>query len=124
MARTDNDKVLAAYERRYRELARELASIGFISSGSLVHRYTKCPNPDCRCRAEPPEMHGPHWQWTAKIDGKTVTRRLSEGDAQIYAEQIDNDRKMRSVIEEMRQLSAKALEVTTARTARSGKSAP
>lgn len=122
MAETDPDTVLADYERRYRELARELASIGFISSGSLLHRYTRCPNPDCRCRADPPEMHGPHWQWTAKIDGKTVTRRLTTEQAALYAEQISNDRKLRSVIDQMRRLSAQALEVETAR-ATGGKSA-
>ena len=125
MARAKTNKALADYERRYRELAGELASIGFISSGSLLHRYTKCPNPDCRCRADPPEMHGPHWQWTAKVEGKTVTRRLTDAEAALYAEQIDNDRKLRHLIEQMRHLSAKALEIETAggepETGRSGR---
>jgi hypothetical protein len=114
MAKAKTDKVLAGYERRYRELAGELALIGFISSGTLLHRYTRCPNPHCRCRAEPPELHGPHWQWTAKVDGKTVTRRLSDAEAAIYAARIDNDKKLRSLIDEMRQLSTKVLEIETA----------
>jgi hypothetical protein len=114
MAESRTSKALADYEQRYRQLAQELASIGFVSSGSLLHRYTRCPNPDCRCRAEPPVLHGPHWQWTTKVDGKTVTRRLTDAEAALYAERIDNDRRLRRIVEQMRRLSAKALEIETA----------
>jgi hypothetical protein len=27
---------------------------------------------------DPAQLHGLYWQWTAKVNGKTVTRRLSE----------------------------------------------
>ena len=62
----------------YRELAAELATIGLIHSGSVTRRYTRCATPGCKCHADPPQPHGPYYQWTAKINGKTVTRRLSE----------------------------------------------
>lgn len=29
--------------------------------------------PGCRCKADPPQLHGPYWQWTRKVAGKTVT---------------------------------------------------
>ena len=69
---------LADYEQRYRELAAELATIGLIHSGSVTRRYTRCATPGCKCHADPPQPHGPYYQWTAKINGKTVTRRLTE----------------------------------------------
>jgi len=102
---------LADYEQRYRELAAELATIGLIHSGSVTRRYTRCATPGCKCHADPPQPHGPYYQWTAKVNGKTVTRRLTETDAQLYEEWIANDRQLRHLIQQMRQIAAKATEL-------------
>jgi hypothetical protein len=105
---------LAAHRRRYRELAAQLADIGLIAAGSITRRYTRCASPGCRCRADPAQPHGPYWQWTAKIDGKTVTRRLSETEARLYQEWISNDRQLRKLITQMRTEAAKATELIMA----------
>ena len=102
---------LAEHEKRYGELAAELATIGMIHAGSVTRRYTYCGTTGCRCHAEPPQPHGPYYQWTAKVNGKTVTRRLSEAEAELYQEWIDNDRRMRRLIAQMRQVAAKAAEL-------------
>ena len=86
---------LAAYERRYRHLARRLADIGFITSGSVASRLTRCGKTSCACHADPPKLHGPYWHWTAKVDGKTVNRRLNDDEARLYTEWIANDRRLR-----------------------------
>lgn len=99
---------LAAYQDRYRQLAARIAELGLISAGSITSRYTRCANPNCRCRAEPPRPHGPYWQWTAKVDGKTVTRRLTPTEADLYQEWIDNDRQLRDLIAQMRDVADKA----------------
>lgn len=111
MARTTSEQRLVTYERRYRELAAQLADIGMISAGSLTRRYTRCTSPGCKCRADPPEPHGPYWQWTRKIDGKTVTRRLTPAEAKLYRQWIANDRRMRRIIEQMRTIAAKAADI-------------
>jgi hypothetical protein len=111
MARSNNDERLATYEKRYRELAAQLSDIGLISSGSVTRRYTRCTSPGCKCNGDPPQPHGPYYQWTAKVDGKTVTRRLSAEEAKLYKEWITNDRRMRRVIEQMRTVAAKAGEL-------------
>ena len=69
--------------------------IGLIHSGSVTRRYTRCATPGCKCHADPPQPHGPYYQWTAKINGKTVTRRLNENEAKLYQEWIANDRQLR-----------------------------
>ena len=111
MAKMSDARRLADCERRYRKLAIELAEIGFISSGSVTRRYTRCGTPGCKCHADPPEPHGPYYQWTAKVNGKTVTRRLSAEEAGLYKEWIANDRRMRKVIQKMRGVAEKAEEV-------------
>jgi hypothetical protein len=84
MPPTNTAERLADYEQKYRDLTAELATIGLIHSGSITHRYTRCATPGCKCHADPPQPHGPYHQWTAKVNGKTVTRRLTESEADLY----------------------------------------
>ena len=102
---------LNASERRYRKLARQLADIGFIASGSLAHRFNRCGKDNCACHGDPPRLHGPYWHFTAKVDGKTVNRRLSEREAELYRDWIGNDRRVRSLLAEMRAVAAEATEL-------------
>jgi Family of unknown function (DUF6788) len=108
MARSTSAGELAAYQRRYRELASQIADVGFVASGSITRRYTRCGTTGCRCHAEPPQRHGPYYQWTAKIAGKTVTRRLTDREAALYQQWIDNDRQLRALINEMRETAGHA----------------
>ena len=102
---------LRAYQRRYRALAKQLADVGYITSGSVASRYNKCGKPTCACHNDPPTLHGPYWQWTAKVDGKTVNRRLTEQQAALYNEWIANDRHVRALLAQMRAVAAKATEL-------------
>lgn len=117
MARTTPNERLASYEHRYRQLAEQLAQVGLISSGSVTRRYTHCATPGCRCHADPPKPHGPYYQWTTKLVGKTVTRRLNPTEAKLYNEWIANDRNMKRLITQMRQVAAKASEIRLAQAA-------
>ena len=102
---------LDAYQRRYRDLAARLADIGLIAAGTVTHRQTRCGKPTCRCQVNPPRLHGPYHQWTGKIDGKTVTRRLTATEAALYQQWIDNDRQLRALIRQMRDVATKATEL-------------
>jgi len=56
----------------------------------------------------PPRLHGPYWQWTAKVAGRTVTLRLSNAEAARYKEWIANDRRLRRTVEQMREVDEQA----------------
>ena len=105
---------LATCEKRYRELAGKLAEVGFVMSGSVTLRYTHCGKPGCRCQADPPQPHGPYYQWTAKKAGKTVTRRLTPREAELYQEWIENDRQLRRLVDEMHTVAGEASEIILA----------
>jgi hypothetical protein len=111
MARTSAKERLAEYDRRHRELAALIAEIGIVAAGSVTRRYTRCTSAGCRCNADPPAPHGPYWQWTAKVNGKTVTRRLTAREAQLYQEWIANDRRIRALLAQIRKVDAKASEL-------------
>lgn len=110
MARTKRPS-LADYERRYRELLEEITRLGFIRQGSLASRYNFCGKSNCRCHADPPQPHGPYFQWTAKVNGKTINRRLSAKEAELYAEWINNDRRLRALIDELRDVAEQATDL-------------
>ncbi len=106
---------LERYQRTYRalaaELAAELATVGFISPGSVVLRYTSCGKPGCRCQGDPPQRHGPYYQWSRAVAGKTVSRRLDEREAELYRAWIANRRRLEKIITKMEQTSAAAAEL-------------
>jgi len=102
---------LERYERIYRTLAAELAQIGLISPGSVVVRTTSCGKPGCRCQADPPQRHGPYYQYSRAVAGKTVSRRLDARQAELYREWIANRHHLEQIITQMEQISAEAAEI-------------
>src|SRR5215467_2399966 len=103
---------LQAHERRLHQLAQQLADSGFISSGSVVRRYAQCGTASCRCHGDPPQLHGPYWQWSYRpTGGKTVSRQLNERQALLYQEWIANRRRLLAVVTEMEEVSRQAAEL-------------
>ena len=99
---------LQAFEDELKALAGQLADVGFMSQGSVVHRYTHCAAPGCHCHADPPKLHGPYWQWSTAVGGKTVTRRINEDQAAIYKEWIANRRHALEILAQIEDLSRQA----------------
>lgn len=102
---------LERHEAKYRSLKAELGELGFISPGSLVVRETSCGRPGCRCQGDPPQRHGPYFQWSRTRDGRTESRRLDEREAELYREWIDNRRRLERIVAEMEHVSESAGEL-------------
>src|SRR5690349_4300515 len=86
-------------------IATELAAAGFALPGTLTVRAYACGKPSCRCHADPPRLHGPYAEWTRKIGGKTVTRRLSPAELTEYQPLFDNAKKLRALLAELQDLT-------------------
>jgi hypothetical protein len=96
-----------------RQIATELAAIarsGRILPGSITSRLTHCGRPGCKCMADPPQPHGPYWQWTRKVTAKTVTRWLSREQANNYQAWIENDRRVRELLSRLEAIGISAIE--------------
>jgi len=52
---------LKRFEQHHRSLLAELANIGLALRGSIGLRLNRCGNPTCRCKADPPMLHGPYY---------------------------------------------------------------
>ena len=92
-------------------LAAELAAAaGPALPGTLTVRAYACGKHRCRCHASPPVLHGPYAEWARKIDGKTVTRRLTPEQLQAWQPLFDNARKMRDLLTRIQDLTLQAVD--------------
>ncbi len=100
-----------ADERAIRRLRDELGTIDGVLPGSVVERRMRCGKAGCRCRADPPELHGPYLQWTRRgADGSTVTRYLSPEQVERYRPWFDNTRRLREIVAELDALCLRVVE--------------
>ena len=80
-------------------------AVGFALPGTLLKRQICCKKPGCRCTADPPQLHGPYYQWTRKVNGKTKTILLSATQMGRYQEWFDNAKQIRKLAAELEALS-------------------
>jgi hypothetical protein len=89
------------------------AAAGPALPGTLTVRAYACGKARCRCHADPPRLHGPYAEWTRKIDGKTVTRRLTDAELADYQPLFDNARKLRTLLAELQELTLAIVEASS-----------
>jgi hypothetical protein len=96
------------FRRAYAVLARSLANVGYIFPGSVTKRFIPCGKSSCRCATDPKQRHGPYYEWTRKVRGKTATIRLTAEQARLYQEWIKNRRGLKKILARMQDLSIRA----------------
>ena len=80
-----------ALKAQYARLKTQLARSGWISQGYVQDRG--------------PGAGGPHYQWTRKERGKTVSVALSREQYEALAEAIQNWREIERILDRMQQLT-------------------
>jgi hypothetical protein len=65
--------------------------------------------PGCRCKEDPPQLHGPYIQWTRTVAGKTVTQLLSEDQLARYQPWFENARELRELLTQLEAISIDAI---------------
>lgn len=100
--------VVSRLERRYKDLKRSMAGIGYVFPGNIAKRFSMCGNPSCRCAADESKRHGPYYEWTRKLEGKTVTVRLTAEQARLCAGWVKNRRTLKKILTQMQAVSVRA----------------
>ena len=98
------------YLKKYSLLKKKIDKIGFACTGSVSSVLNTCGNPDCRCHRDKSARHGPYNIWTRKVKAKTVTRTLTDEQAEVCRQCIQNMRKIERILEEMKELSVQFVE--------------
>lgn len=71
---------LGGLEAQIRAIKRELAALADLRPGTLTRQYTVCGSPGCRCKARPPQKHGPYYHLSYTRHGQGGTRLIQPAD--------------------------------------------
>jgi hypothetical protein len=88
------------------------AAAGPALPGTLTVRAYACGKARCRCHADPPQLHGPYAEWTRKIGGKTITRRLTEAELAGWQPLFDNAKRLRALLADLQDLTLAIVEAS------------
>jgi len=103
-------KELHSLQQQYRRLKEEVLQIGLIALGTITPRtIVRTYSNDRRKK----KTYGPYYQWTFKLQGKTITVNLKEDQAVSFQNAIDNQRKLETILAKMQELSRSILQITT-----------
>ena len=97
------------YALSFAELRTQLQDLGYFCKGTILERKMKCGQPNCACHQDPAKRHGPYWEWTYKLGGKTVNVQLSASAGPIYKAAARQHRSLKSLLNRLEALSRKAL---------------
>ena len=83
-------------------LLQQISELGDFQPGSITSATRRCGKPGCHCAKPQDPGHGPHFQLTQKIGGKTFTQNLPSPAAVRKAEaEIAEFRRFRSLTSEL-----------------------
>ena len=102
-----NDPLVALTSQRS-TLLRQITELSDFQPGSVTSTFHRCGNSGCHCAKPDDPGHGPHFQITGKIDGKTFTQSLPSLTAVRKAEgEIAEFRKYKALTGEVVEVSRK-----------------
>jgi len=87
-------------EQRIAAIKRELCALGPLRPGSLSRQYNVCGNPTCRCKANPPQRHGPYYQLSYTHQRKSSSEFVREQDLVEVERQLHNYERLRILVDE------------------------
>ena len=93
-----NRKVLAL-QREIERIKKELAELGDLRPGSLSQQYNVCGKQTCRCKASPPEKHGPYFQVSYTRKGRSGTKFVRREQVASVKRQLKNYARLRLLVD-------------------------
>jgi hypothetical protein len=96
--------------RRHQTLRQRLAELGPTLQGTILRRVIPREDPNRPGRVK---NYGPYYQWTRKVEGRTVIQNLTAPQAIVYRQAIRENRALEKTLCEMRAISLKILQLTT-----------
>ena len=97
---------LAWLERRRAELFGLISQVGDFRRGALNAVWRKCGKPNCACARPGHRGHGPQWNLTRRVGGKTVNVHLKPGpDLEKAQREVAGHQRFADLVEEVTAVS-------------------
>lgn len=90
---------MRSLERQIDKVKRDLMRLDGLRMGSLSEQYNVCGTPGCRCKASPPEKHGPYYQLSYTRKGKSTTRFIRKPNLAMVKRQLRHYARLRSLVD-------------------------
>jgi hypothetical protein len=84
--------------RQIEKVKEQLAALGDLRPGSLSTQYNVCGTPGCRCKATPPEKHGPYYQVSFTRKGKSSSKFVRKDDLAAVRRELKNYEAMKTLV--------------------------
>jgi hypothetical protein len=87
-------------EARIAQIKQEITSLGAdLQPGIVTQQYNVCGKAACRCKADPPQRHGPYYQLSFTRKGKSTTQFVKPEDLRLVRQQVRNYRRLRRLMD-------------------------
>jgi hypothetical protein len=102
---------LAGLERRRAELYEQLSQVGDFRRGTLRAVRRKCGRPNCACVQPEHPGHGPQYNLSRSVGGRTVTRHLKPGpELQKVTREVAEYERFRALVGEVTEVNEEICE--------------
>jgi hypothetical protein len=91
---------IESLEARIRQIKTKLAALGELRPGNISEQYNVCGNPGCRCKANPPEKHGPYYQLSWSRNRKSGTRFIRKPELRKVRAQVRNYQRLQELVDQ------------------------
>jgi uncharacterized protein DUF6788 len=86
-------------EARIDQLKQAVLGLGDLRPGKLSQQYNVCGKAECRCKADPPQKHGPYYQVSFTRNGKSSSQFVRKEDLAVVRRQLRNYQRLRELID-------------------------
>ncbi len=102
------ERTTSELKRRRGQLLRKLPPMDSILRGSLVERYLRCGNPNCKCVNGP--GHGPKYYLSVSYPGRSPQMDyIRQADFERVSEHLANYTQIREILEEVSEINHELL---------------
>jgi len=86
-------------EASIEQLKQAVVGLGDLRPGKLSQQYNVCDKAECRCKADPPQKHGPYYQLSFTRKGKSSSQFVRKEDLAVVRRQLRNYQRLRALID-------------------------
>jgi len=93
------ERRIRSLENQIERLKQEIAGLGDLRPGSLSEQYNVCGKAGCRCKASPPQKHGPYYQISYTRKGKSGSRFVQRQNLPVVKRQLRNYAHLKQLVD-------------------------
>jgi hypothetical protein len=87
-------------EERIESIKQQIIKLGpELLPGVLTQQYNVCGKASCRCKADPPQKHGPYYQLSFTRNRRSSTQFVSKDDLDLVRRHVRDYKQLRKLLD-------------------------